>query len=197
MGPREWLLLVVHSRPASVLGHPVVAAALFIVSLVAFYNSGLFESSLRGHTMHLFMVAHFLITGYFFANGVVGIDPGPKRPAYPLRVLIVMITFGFHSLFSVSLMSSSRVLAEDWFSSLGRTWGASLAEDQYLGASLGWALGDYPLGLLAGALVWSWARADGREAARHDRRAERDGHSELAAYNEHLKSLVERGSRRP
>lgn len=192
MGPREWLLLVVHSRVATFLGNPVVAAALFIASLVVFYNSGLLENSLRGHTMHLLMVGHFLVTGYLFANGIVGIDPGPKRPSYPFRMLIVMATFGFHSLFSVSLMSSSRILAEDWFDSLGRTWGRSLVDDQYLGASLGWALGDYPLALLTGALVWSWVKADSREAAGHDRRAERDGHRELASYNDYLKSLADR-----
>lgn len=193
-GPREWLLLLAHSRLATFFGHPLVAATMFVVSLVVFYNSGLFEASLRGHTMHLLMIAHFLLIGYLFANGVVGIDPGPKRPIYPFRVLIVMVTFGFHAFFSVSLMSASTVYAEEWFSSLGRTWGSSLLEDQYLGASLGWALGDYPLALLAGALVWSWWKADEREAVRHDRRSERDGDSELTAYNDRLKELAERAA---
>lgn len=197
MGPREWLLLLAHSRIATFLGNPLVASVNFVGSLVIFYNTGLFEASLRGHTMHLLMIAHFLITGYLFANGLVGIDPGPKRPIYPFRVLIVMATFGFHSFFSVSLMSSSQVYAEEWFRSLGRTWGDSLLDDQYLGASLGWALGDYPLALLGGALVWSWVKADNREAARHDRRSERDGYSELAAYNDQLKTLAERAGRRP
>ena len=192
MGAREWLLLVVHSRVARILGYPMVAAGLFIVSLVAFYNSGLLEASLRGHTMHLFMVGHFLITGYLFANGVVGIDPGPTRPAYPFRVLIVMVTFGFHAFFSVSLMSNSTVLAESWFSALDRSWGRSLADDQYLGASLGWALGDYPLAVLAGVLLWSWFRSDQRDAKRHDRRSDRDGNSELNSYNDYLTALSER-----
>ena len=192
LGPREWLLLVVHSRLARFLGNPVVAAGLFIVSLVAFYNSGLLEASLRGHTMHLFMVGHFLIAGYLFANAVVGIDPGPRRPAYPFRVLIVMVTFGFHAFFSVSLMSSSRVLAESWFSSLDRGWGRSLLDDQYFGASLGWALGDYPLAVLAGVLLWGWFRSDQREAARHDRRSDRDGDHDRNSYNQYLAALSER-----
>ena len=190
MGPREWLLRLVHSGPARVVGSPIVAAALVVVSLVAFYYSSLFELSLRTHTAHLVMTAHFLISGYLFANCLVGVDPGPRRPAYPLRVLLILVTFGFHALFSVSLMASDQVLARGWFEPLGRTWGASLADDQYLGASLGWALGDYPLAILAVALVASWVRADRRERRRYDRQAERDGDRELASYNDYLARLA-------
>jgi len=192
-GPREWLLALVHSSALRVLGHPLVAAGLFIASLVAFYYSPLFELSLRSQTAHLLMIFHFLASGYLFASVICGIDPGPARPAYPFRVLLLLVTFGFHAFFSVSLMSSEQLLAEPWFSALGRTWGNSLEQDQYLGASIGWALGDYPLGILAVALVWAWVKADNRESRRYDREADRTGDIELAAYNEQLKRLAERG----
>lgn len=186
MGPREWLLRLVHSGPARLAGSPIIAAALVVVSLVVFYYSSLFELSLRTHTGHLVMTMHFLISGYLFANCLVGVDPGPRRPVYPLRVLLILVTFGLHALFSVSLMASDQVLARNWFEPLGRTWGASLMDDQYLGASLGWALGDYPLAILAAALVVSWVRADQRERRRYDRQALRDGDRELTAYNDYL-----------
>ena len=195
-GPREWLLVLVHSRFLALVGHPLVAGALFIGSVVVFYYSPLFELSLRSHTAHVFMVAHFLITGYLFASVICGIDPGVKRPAYPLRTLLLMAVFGIHAFFSISLMAQTRVLAEDWYTALNRPWGRSLEDDQYLGASIGWALGDYPLAILAGALIWSWAKADHREARRHDRKAVRDGEQELHAYNAHLQRLHERGPRR-
>src|SRR3546814_569508 len=121
------------------------------------------------------MVAHFLITGYLFASVICGIDPGVQRPGYPLRMLLLMVVFGLHAFFSISLMANTTILAGDWFAALGRPWGRSLEDDQYLGASIGWALGDYPLAILAGALIWSWVRADHREGKRHDRQADRDG----------------------
>ncbi|WP_284536908.1 cytochrome c oxidase assembly protein [Nocardioides sp. T2.26MG-1] len=189
MGPREWLMRIVHSWPARLLGSPIVAAGMVIVSLAVFYYSSLFELSLRTHTAHLLMTAHFLISGYLFANCLVGVDPGPRRPAYPLRVLLILVTFGFHALFSVSLMANNKVLARDWFAPLDRTWGGSLIDDQYLGASLGWALGDYPLAILAMALIVSWVRADRRERLRFDRKARRDGDQELTAYNDYLARL--------
>ena len=196
LGPREWLLKVVHSWPARLFGSPVVAAGMVIISLVAFYYSSLFELSLRTHTAHILMTGHFLVSGCLFANCLVGVDPGPRRPPYPLRVLLVLITFGFHALFSVSLMANESVLASTWFTPLDRPWGASLEDDQYLGASLGWALGDYPLAILAVALIASWLQADRKERRRFDRKADRDGDRDLAAYNDYLARLETASSAR-
>lgn len=190
MGPREWLQRVIHSWPAAILANPIVAATMFIVSLAAFYYSSLFELSLRTHTAHILMVGHFVLAGYLLANCLVGIDPGPRRPPYPLRALLLMITFGFHALFSVSLMASNNVLASSWFGALGREWGESLIDDQYRGASLGWALGDLPLAILAGALIVAWVQADRRERRRFDRKADRDGDSDLNSYNDYLSRLA-------
>jgi len=189
MGPREWVLAAVHSPFVAVLGRPVVAGILFVGSLVVFYYSSLFEVSLESHTGHILMTAHFLIVGYLFAGCLVGIDPGLHQAPYPLRVLMVMVVFGFHALFSVSLMASTQVLARGWFERLDRSWGSSLADDQYLGASLGWALGDYPLALLAVVLVFGWVRADRRERLRFDRQEDRDGDSQLVAYNAYLEQI--------
>lgn len=186
MGAREWLLAVVHSPALVVLGHPVVAGLNFVASLVAFYYSTLLDLSLATHTGHVLMTAHFLLAGYLFASCLVGVDPGPTRPIFPLRVVMVMVVFGFHAFFSVSLMASRQVLAEDWFSGLARPWGGSLLEDQYVGASLGWALGDLPLAMVAAAMVALWVQADRRERRRFDRHEDRSGGAALGAYNEQL-----------
>lgn len=188
-GVREWVLTALHSPYMQILSHPLVSAALFIVSLIAFYYSGVFEWSLRSHSGHVFMVAHFLLVGYLFANCVVGVDPGPTRPAYPMRVLLTMVVFAYHSLFSVSLMSADNILATSWFKLVQAPWVESLADDQRLGASIGWALGEYPLAIIFGALIWQWFRHDRAEQRRLDRKADRDGDSERAAYNEYLKAL--------
>ena len=110
-GPREWLMSVSRSLPVHVLGHPVVAAGMFVVSMVAFYYTSAFETSLESHTAHVVMTLHFLLTGYLFAESVVGSDPALHRPPYPMRVLLIMVTFGFHALFAVSMMASSTVFA--------------------------------------------------------------------------------------
>ena len=189
-GPREWLLAVVHSWPSRLLSHPVTAAPLFIGSLVVFYYSPVFQLSLSTHLGHVLMMIHFLISGYLFANVICGIDPGPARPPYPFRLLLLIVTFAFHAFFAVSMMTGGDVLAQDWFRQLPRTWGRTLDEEQSLGAALSWALGDYPVAILAIALVYSWIKSDARDARRHDRQAHRDGGAELAAYNAYLAGLA-------
>jgi cytochrome c oxidase assembly factor CtaG/putative copper export protein len=188
-GPREWLLAVVGSRYARLLSNPLIVIALFLGSLVAFYYTPALEFSLRTHIGHLLMLGHFLLVGYLFANIICGIDPGPARPPHLFRLMLLIVTFGFHAFFAVSLLSGSALLAESWYASLDRDWGPSLAADQALGVALSWALGDYPIAILAVALIVSWVADDTREARRYDRQADRDGDAELTAYNTHLQRL--------
>jgi len=188
-GAREWVLFLVQSSFLRAIGHPLAAGTIFIVSLVVFYYGGFFELSMRSHTAHVIMIIHFLIAGYLFASCIVGVDPGGVRPPYLLRMLMVGVVFGFHAFFSVSLMASSHILAGDWFRAVHPPWAAPLDEDQYLGASLGWGLGDYPLTIIAVALIWQWVKADHAEQRRLDRQADRDGGAALATYNAHLRRL--------
>src|SRR5699024_2598529 len=66
MGGREWILAIVHSRYLQVIGHPIVAAIIFVASLWIFYFTPIFEWSMRDHLGHVWMVLHFLGAGYLF-----------------------------------------------------------------------------------------------------------------------------------
>jgi len=191
-GPRELLLQLVHSRVLGVFGHPVVAAALFTAGLIAFYYTPLFGLSMFTHTGHVLMTAHFLLTGYLFVWSLVGIDPGPARPSYPFRLLLLLVTLGFHAFFGITLMSSGAVLARDWWHALGQTNDAALLADQQTGGSIAWAAGDLPSLLLGVALVVGWVQTDARETRRLDRQANRDNDADLRRYNEQLADLARR-----
>ncbi|MGC5165758.1 cytochrome c oxidase assembly protein [Luteimicrobium sp. DT211] len=191
-GPREWLLILVHSRWGQFVANPVVAAALFASSLVVFYYTPLFSWSLHSYVGHLWMVVHFTGAGYLFANALVGIDPGPKRLGYPQRLVLLFATMAFHAFFGVALISSETLLVPDWFGLLGRTWGESAIEDQQAGGSVAWGIGELPTLLLAVLVATSWSRSDEREARRKDRKADRDGDAELREYNAMLEKLAKR-----
>lgn len=191
-GPREWLLAAVRSRALRLLAHPLVAAGLFLGSLVVFYYTPVFELALRTHTGHVVMTLHFLLSGYLFASVICGIDPGPARPPYVFRLILLVATMGFHAFFGVAMMGSSEILGRDWFVALDRDWGRSLAQEQNLGGALAWALGDYPVAIMISAMAWSWIKADDRESRRYDRKAAHDGDAELVAYNAYLRRLADR-----
>ncbi|NTV40203.1 MAG: cytochrome c oxidase assembly protein, partial [Demequinaceae bacterium] len=188
-GPREWLRTIVESRWMRFLANPVVAAVSFAGSLIVFYYSPLFEFALRNHAGHLWMIVHFTLAGYLFANALVGIDPGPKRPAYPLRVVLLFATMAFHAFFGVALTSSEVLLAPRWYGLMGRDWGADAIRDQQFGGAFAWGLGEFPVLILAIGVLVSWRKADARTAKRLDREAVRTGDADLTAYNSMLDRL--------
>jgi len=189
-GPREWLIAVIDSRFIRVVSSAPVATALFAGSLIAFYYTPAFHLALTTHVGHELMQVHFLVVGYLFASMLVGVDPGPRRPPYPIRLLLLFATMAFHAFFGVALFTGDTVLQASYFGGLGRTWGASPLADQHLGGGLAWALGELPTLALAIVLAVQWARSEDREARRLDRAADRSGDAELNAYNEMLARLA-------
>jgi len=192
LGPRELLLGLVHSRFLTVLGNPIVAAAIFFGSLVVFYFSPLFELALRTHTGHVLMTTHFLLAGYLFAWVLVGIDPGPKRWPPSLRLVILFATISFHAFFGVALTTGTTLLAPTFYQGLQLPWTVDLLADQRSGGAVAWGVGELPTLILALLVTVAWVRSDAAETTRLDRRADRDDDAELKAYNAHLAAISRR-----
>lgn len=191
-GLREWLVALTESRWLHVVSHPVVAAVLFAGSLFVFYYSPLFELALSTHVGHELMAFHFLAVGYLFCNAIIGVDPGPSRPSYPMRMVLLLGTMAFHAFFGVAIMQATAVIAQDWFSSTG--WGIDILADQRTGGGIAWSIGELPTLALVVAVAVQWSRSDTREARRRDRAADRDGDAELEAYNAMLAQMQERAT---
>ncbi|MEU1973118.1 cytochrome c oxidase assembly protein [Microbacterium sp. NPDC019599] len=194
-GGREWILWAVHSPFARVVSHPFVAAGLFIGSLWLFYFTDLFRWSLYDHLGHEWMVMHFLITGYLFALSLIGVDPVPYRLPYPGRLLLLIGIMAMHAFFGIVLMMQTGLMVSEWFGAMGRTWGATPLEDQYVGGGVAWSIGEIPTLILAVTVAIQWSRTDDRQQRRRDRHADRSGDAELEAYNARLAALAERDAR--
>jgi cytochrome c oxidase assembly factor CtaG/putative copper export protein len=191
-GPREWILLLVHSRYAAFLTHPLIASGLFALSLWAFYYTPIFRWATEEHVGHTWMIIHFLGTGYLFAQALVGIDPVAGRPPYPLRLILLLATMALHAFFGLSLVEGEGLLLADWYGAMGRTWGLPPLEDQQAAGGIAWSVGEIPTVVLAVLVAILWNRSDTREAKRGDRKADRDGDAELTAYNEMLAARSKR-----
>ena len=183
-GAREWILLATHSKYFDVLSRPLVAAAIFVVSLWVFYYSPLFRWATTDHLGHQWMIIHFLLSGYLFVQSLIGVDPSPHQAPYPLRLLVLLATMAFHAFFGLSLMTGTGLLLADWYGAMG--WGISAIDDQQAGGGIAWSVGEIPTVALAIAVAIMWSRSDERDSKRYDRKADRDGDAELEAYNEML-----------
>lgn len=194
-GAREWILVLVHSKYLTFLGHPLVAAAIFAFSLIVFYYSPLFVWVLEEHIGHQWMIIHFVLSGYLFAQSLVGIDPTPHDPPYPMRLIIVLATMAFHAFFGLSLIYGTGLLAPEWYGAMGREWGLDPLADQQQGGELAWGLGEIPTLVLAILVTYAWSRSDDRASKRQDRQADRDGDQELQAYNAMLQARADASER--
>lgn len=194
-GPREWLMVLVHSRVAAVLTHPLFVAANFAGSIVLFYYSDAFGFALREHAGHELMTLHFLITGYLFILSMIGTDPVPRRAPYPLRLLLLLATMAFHAFFGVTLMGSTTLMQPEWFTGLGRDWGLPALQDQQMAGAITWGIGEIPTVLIAIGVAIMWSRSDDREMRRTDRAAERNNDADLGAYNDMLARLDDRSKK--
>ena len=191
-GMREWVLWAVHTPYARFISHPVVAAVIFAASLWVFYFTPIIEWAVREHLGHEWMTIHFLISGYLFVQALIGIDPGPHRTAYPVRLLLLLATMAFHAFFGVAIMGSTGLIDAAWYGAMGRTWGPTPLEDQQIGGGIAWSIGEIPTVILALIVAIAWARSDQKEAKRLDRNADRTHEAELEAYNAMLARMGER-----
>nr|RZI37062.1 Inner membrane protein YebZ [Cryobacterium sp. SO1] len=189
-GPREWILLAVHSKFAGIVSNPLVAAVLFAGSLWVFYYTTLFSWATTDHIGHQWMIVHFLITGYLFVQSLIGIDPVPYRLPYTFRLLLLLGTMAFHAFFGLALMTGTGLLLADWYGAMGRDWGLSALADQQAGGGIAWSVGEIPTIALAIIVAIQWGRSDEKETKRRDRNADRTNEAELNEYNDRLARLA-------
>lgn len=172
--PRRWLLAALHSKVTAVVASPPVAFVLFIASPWALYLSGWYEATLRSVALHDLLHLHFVVVGCLFFWPLLGLDPVPGRVAYPFRMLIVFATLPFHAFLGVTMMTMNTVIARDWYVALGRHRSPTPLQDQHVAGGILWGSGDLVALMVFGALFAQWVRQSMREAAREDRRLDRE-----------------------
>ncbi|NED09892.1 cytochrome c oxidase assembly protein [Streptomyces sp. SID9124] len=191
-GPRELLLMLLHSRYMKIVTHPAFTIPLFIASLYGLYFTPLFDYLMGSTTGHLVMMVHFLAVGLFFFWPIMGVDPGPHRPGYVMRMLELFAGMPFHAFFGIALMMASTPMVEV-YKDPPVSLGIDALSDQSAAGGIAWAFSEIPSVVVLVALVFQWYRSEQRTAKRTDRAADRDGDQELQAYNAYLASLQARG----
>ncbi|MER7686550.1 cytochrome c oxidase assembly protein [Streptomyces sp. NPDC097610] len=191
-GPRELLLMFLHSRYMRIITHPAFTIPLFIASLYALYFSPIFDFLMGSKTGHIVMMCHFLAVGLVFFWPIMGVDPGPHRPGYLMRMLELFAGMPFHAFFGIALMMASAPMVET-YKNPPASLGIDALSDQSAAGGIAWAFSEIPSVLVLIALLFQWYASEKRQARRTDRAADRDGDKELEAYNAYLASLNARG----
>jgi putative copper resistance protein D len=194
---RRGVLWLLHTRAASFLVHPVVMFTLLIMTLYGLYFTPIFDYLMATWWGHNLMLVHFLLIGFLYFWGILGIDPSPRRSprrskrgagVVPGSVLELVALAPFHAFFGVVVMMSTTLLV-GFYAIPVPGWNISPLADQATGGGIAWSFTELPTLLVLGALVLKWQKSDQRTNRATERRQARGGDTELADYNSYLQAL--------
>lgn len=137
------------SRAGALCARPVPAAILVLVGLGVFYYTPAFALALHTHVGHELMNTTALVLGLVFAATVLA--PARTRTAVHTQALTLIGVATALGAWAVATALSPATIQPEWFSGLGRDWGASPLEDQQSAATSILLTGALPL--LAAALA--------------------------------------------
>ncbi|MGH7561673.1 MAG: cytochrome c oxidase assembly protein [Gemmatimonadales bacterium] len=159
-----WLLEPLVRRPgvrrvARLLTHPVVAGAVFAVSLVVWHTVAAYDLMMREHGVHVATHLAFMATAVLFWWPVM--SPVPSLPRLgpgmgmlylflaqiPMQILAAIITFADEVLYG-------------WYATAPRTWGLTPLEDQQIGGLLMWIPGNLWIWGAMSVLFFRWAKEE-------------------------------------
>lgn len=157
MPARRPLARVLRSPVLHALSHPLTAAVLVVGGLYALYLTPLHALSTRSEQVHHLVHLHVVLAGCLFAWAVAGPDPAPRRPGTGVRIAVLVVAGGAHSLLAKLL--HARAPAWPPGTSYGTVEVEQAAQWMYYGGHLS------DLALLV-ALYAAWYRRAGRGLTR-------------------------------
>ncbi|WP_030909163.1 cytochrome c oxidase assembly protein [Streptomyces sp. NRRL F-5126] len=135
--PEGRLRRAVASRPVRLLTFPLVSSLFVLVSELTIYFTPYFPTALHNDLVRQLMHAQLLFTGCLFVLPMLSKQEMlPRWCSYPVRAVLVFLDGLFDSLPGLVVMTSSTLVAGDWYRAHPRTWGPTLQFDQTLGGGL-------------------------------------------------------------
>ena len=129
----------------------------------------------------------FLTGALLFWWPAVALDPAPWRMGHPARIGYLFTQMTQNTFLAVVILNATVVLYPH-YATLVRPWGMAAIDDQRLAAGIMWIAGDAIFLTAIFAVIAGWMRAEARDEARADRRAD----VELAQIRIRERRLAER-----
>lgn len=145
-------------RVARFVTRPVVAAAIFTVTIAMWHLSTYYDLMMRDHDVHIVTHLMFMATATIMWWPVM--SPVPEllpRLSYGLGMLYLFLV-GIPMQIVAALITLSGTVLYPWYSVAPRTWGLSPLDDQQLGGLLMWVPGNLYMFMVIGVLFLVWSR---------------------------------------
>lgn len=168
---RRQITGILHSRPVRTLTHPIVAWTLFVLVNWGWQFSPLYNVALENDAVHYVQHATFLGSALLFWWPIAGVDPAPRKLAYPGRAAYLAMAIPPNSFLGITLMGASPDFYPH-YALLTRDWGPSMVEDLSLAGALMWGMGAMAFVAALLLTVGAWMRAEDRKTRRNEARPE-------------------------
>jgi putative membrane protein len=162
LGMPGWLLQPLVRPPAvrrvaRVLTHPVVAAAVFTVTIAVWHLAPYYDLMMRNHNVHIATHLMFMATATLLWWPVISPIPELPRLGYGLGMLYLFLV-GIPMQLVAAMITLTDSVLYPWYAVAPRTWNLSPLEDQQLGGLLMWVPGNLWMFLAIGVLFFVWAK---------------------------------------
>ena len=154
------LLKILHSPPARLLTHPLLAGGLVVTTMYGYFLTPLYRLSIENTWFHYYTHLHFLLAGCLYWWPIVGVDVLPRRWGHGAKLLLLFASIPWSSFLGVAILEMSTPIAPSY----------TLA-DTHTGGGLLWAASELFTVIFMLVVFADWAKADLRQAVRYDRQA--------------------------
>jgi len=169
---RRILVPALRSRPARILGSPILGWSVFAVVMWGIHATPIYEAALRSTSVHAAEHLALLVAATLFWWPILGRDPNP-RMSHPARLLYMFLAMPVTALLGLAIMSSGRVLYPH-YAHTALALGISALSDQRLAGVLMWASGMFLMLPVLAYVLLDWMRRDEQQALRDDQRRARN-----------------------
>jgi putative copper resistance protein D len=176
---RRALLVVLHSRLVRVLTFPLLTWFLFAAVNWGWHFSDLYDTALEVDWVHYLQHAMLFGVALLFWFPVIGVDPGPWRLPYPVRLFYLFLAMPQNSFLGVAILNAADVLYPH-YATVVRDWGPDPLTDQQAAGTLMWVWGDLTFLLAMLLVIVAWVRQEERRNAREEARVDAESAREAA-----------------
>jgi putative membrane protein len=166
-GTPGWLLRPIFTVPrirsiARFLTRPLVAGAIYSITISAWHVIQLYDLMMRSHEVHILTHLMFIAVAVIMWWPVMSPSAEVPRTSPGLAMLYLFLV-GIPMQVVAAMISLSSSVLYQWYELAPRTWGISAIDDQKIGGLMMWVPGGLYLAGAIGIVFLLWARREGEE----------------------------------
>jgi putative membrane protein len=152
------------SRAAEFVFSPLFILAAYVIVLWGSHLPAVYDAAVNNQALHDLEHLLYLFTAALFWSAIVGLDLGPARLSYPIRLLYLFLSMAAMEVLGLALSGTDHALYPHYVRE-AHAAGLSAVDDQHTGGVIMWLSGMLVAVPAMAAVVLAWMAEDERRTA--------------------------------